>query len=115
MLRLLRWRFWKSGPCAVAAHPGVALGRFDLDHLRAPVGELAHRGRTGAHARQIDHLEAGERPLRLCRLRFRRIHCTYQLEMVRNGRQIQARIARIVEFVSQGRRRRLWIPPAQRL
>ena len=28
---------------------------LDLDYFRAPVGELAHRGRTGAHARQIDY------------------------------------------------------------
>ena len=47
-------------PVPFAAHAGVALGRLHLDDLGAPVGELPHRGRTGAHAGQIDHLEAGE-------------------------------------------------------
>src|SRR5260221_563531 len=46
-----------------AAEPAIALGRFDLDDFRAPIGELAHAGGAGAHARQIDDLEAGKREL----------------------------------------------------
>ena len=30
-------------------------GHLDLDHLRAPIGELTDRGRPGAHAGQIEH------------------------------------------------------------
>ena len=51
------------GPVPRPAQPAVALGGFDLDHLGAPVGELAHRRGSGAHARQIEDLEAGERQL----------------------------------------------------
>ena len=48
---------------AAFARPAGALafveaGRhLDLDHLRAPVGELAHAGRTGAHAREVDDFD----------------------------------------------------------
>ena len=35
--------------------------RFDLDDVGAPVGKLAHAGRPGAHARQIEHGKARER------------------------------------------------------
>ena len=61
-LRLLRCRFWKSDP-ARAAEPmavGPLVRHLDLDHVGAPVGELAHAGRSGAHPRQIDHREAGQ-------------------------------------------------------
>ena len=34
---------------------------LDLDAVRAPVGELAHAGRTGAHAGEIEHGEAVQR------------------------------------------------------
>ena len=48
------------GAMARPPAPRRARRRFDLDHLGAPVGQLAHRGRTGAHARQVQHLEAGD-------------------------------------------------------
>ena len=36
----------------------VEAGRhLDLDHLCAPVGELANAGRAGAHAGQVDHFD----------------------------------------------------------
>ena len=35
--------------------------RLDLDHLGAPIGELAHRRRTGADAGQVEDLEPGKR------------------------------------------------------
>ena len=61
-LRLLRCRFWKSGPWRGPPSPSPGAGRrLDLDDLGAPIGELAHRGRTGAHAGQVEHLEAGKR------------------------------------------------------
>ena len=44
-------------PVAVRA----LIGQLDLDHVGAPVGELAHAGRAGAHARQVDHGEARQR------------------------------------------------------
>jgi hypothetical protein len=40
--------------------------RLDLDHIRAPVGELAHRRRAGTHPRQVDDTEAGQRAAALC-------------------------------------------------
>src|SRR5450755_4177455 len=49
--RLLRCRFWKSGPWR----------HLDLDAVGAPVGEIAHGGRAGAHPRQIEHGKAGKR------------------------------------------------------
>src|SRR5688572_8420273 len=36
-------------------------GHLDLDHLRAPVGELSHRGRSGTHARQVEDLDMRKR------------------------------------------------------
>ena len=45
---------------AAAAHGVGAAGfgrRLDLDHLRAPVGELAHRRRAGAMCREIENLD----------------------------------------------------------
>ena len=50
-------------PVARAAH-GVLLEagrRFDLDDVGAEVGELAHAGRPGAHARQVEDAKARER------------------------------------------------------
>src|ERR1019366_3613736 len=44
-----------------AAQTGITLRRLDLDHVGTPIGELAHTGRPGAHPRQIDNLEPGER------------------------------------------------------
>src|SRR6185437_16318083 len=46
-----------------AAEPAIALDRFDLDDLGAPIGELPYAGRAGADTRQIDDLEAGTREL----------------------------------------------------
>ena len=60
MLRLLRCRFWKSGDCAPPPRPPSPLDAFDLDDVGAPIGELAHAGRTRAHAGEIDDLEAGQ-------------------------------------------------------
>jgi hypothetical protein len=45
----------------LAAQTGIALRRLDLDHVGAPVGELPHAGRPGAHPRQIDDFEPSER------------------------------------------------------
>src|SRR5262249_46365949 len=36
-------------------------GELDLDDIGAPIGQLAHRGRAGAHAGKIGHYEAMER------------------------------------------------------
>ncbi|MNT43365.1 hypothetical protein D3C72_1798340 [compost metagenome] len=36
---------------------------FDLDDGRPPVGELAHGGRTGAHAREVEYGESGKRTM----------------------------------------------------
>ena len=61
--RLLRCRFWKSGALARSARrsPMASAGRLDLDHVGAPIGQLAHAGRTGTDLRQIEHREAFER------------------------------------------------------
>jgi hypothetical protein len=51
-------------PVARPAHrlARTGFGRcLDLDHPGAPIGKLTHRGRTGAHPRQVEHREAGER------------------------------------------------------
>ena len=40
---------------------GGVVGRFDLEHVGAPIGELPHGRRTGARPRQIDHLETCQR------------------------------------------------------
>ena len=51
------------GTVARAAHHRVVvalLRHLDLDHVGAPVGEVARRRRAGAGPRQIDHLEAGQ-------------------------------------------------------
>ena len=51
------------GTVARAAHHRVLvalLRHLDLDHVGAPVGEVARRRRAGAGPRQIDHLEAGQ-------------------------------------------------------
>ena len=48
---------------ALAASKGIDIvlrGLLDLDDVGAPVGQLAHRGRPGAHARQIEHANGGE-------------------------------------------------------
>ena len=42
----------------------AGFGRLlDLDHLRAPVGELAHGGRAGAMGGEVEDLDVGERKL----------------------------------------------------
>jgi len=51
----------KIGTVAFTAQTRVTLGRLDLDHVGAPVGELAYTGRPGAHPRQIDDFETSER------------------------------------------------------
>ena len=66
MPRLLRCRFWKSGSWRAAKSAWRAAGRIglahlDLDDVGAPIGELAHAGRAGAHPRQVEHDEPGER------------------------------------------------------
>src|SRR5262245_11686748 len=38
---------------------------LDLDDVGAPIGKVARRGRPGAGAGQIDHLEAGQRAFTL--------------------------------------------------
>ena len=60
MLRLLRWRFWKSKPsrASPSSAPGVPAGVSD--RVRAPVGELAHAGRARAHAGEVEHDDAFE-------------------------------------------------------
>src|SRR5262249_2523043 len=67
---LLRCRFWKSKPWRGLAgarrrRPGcvaaAALWRLDLDHVGAPVGELAHRRRPGAMGGEVDHADVRER------------------------------------------------------
>ena len=51
---------------AVAAQRLLAGRRraLDLDHVRAPVGELAHGGGSGARTAQIQDLDSGERHAR---------------------------------------------------
>jgi hypothetical protein len=53
----------KVRPVARPAHIHVAGTRrhLDLDAVGAPVGEIAHGGRSGAHPRQIEHGKAGKR------------------------------------------------------
>ena len=46
---------------AAAGRVGMLAGRLDLDDIGAPIGELPHRGRTGAMRGQIDHPVAVER------------------------------------------------------
>ena len=63
MPRLLRCRFWKSRPSRGPPMPSPSSHRrrhLDLDDLGAPVGELAHGGRSGAHARQVEDGEMRE-------------------------------------------------------
>src|SRR5690606_13810770 len=48
------------GAVAGAAEAGIAGGRFDLDDVGPPVGELAHAGGAGADAGEIEDLEARE-------------------------------------------------------
>ncbi len=51
------------GEIGLVAVGGIALAHLDLDHVGAPVGELARAGRPGARPRQVDHLEAGQRQI----------------------------------------------------
>ena len=56
---------------AVRATPPIAsssplLRHLDLDDVGAPIGEMPRRRRPGARARQVDHLEAGQRSLSRC-------------------------------------------------
>src|SRR5262249_51146630 len=46
---------------AAAGGVGMLTRGLDLDHIGAPISELAHRGRAGAMGSQIDDLEAVER------------------------------------------------------
>ena len=58
MLRLLRCRFWKSGPWR-APQPFAFQELYRLlDHQRfcAPVGQLSNSGRARPYARQIQYL-----------------------------------------------------------
>ena len=47
---------------ALAAELLLAIAEhgLDLDDIGAPIGEMAHAGRAGTGARQVDHLETGE-------------------------------------------------------
>src|SRR6476620_2240760 len=61
MPRLLRCRFWKSGPWR--APPQVfadiqVLGQLDLDDIGAPIGQLANGSGTGADTRHVEDSEA---------------------------------------------------------
>ena len=47
-------------PAAGRVDAGAA-GRLDLDHVGAPVGELAHRRRSGAVRGEVEHFETVER------------------------------------------------------
>src|SRR6516165_9864170 len=54
-LRLLRCRFWKSNPSRREPVTSPRLARLlDLDHIGAPIGELANRRRPGAGMTQIE-------------------------------------------------------------
>ena len=44
-----------------AAHRLRSPAALDLDDIGAPVGELPHAGRAGAHPRQIEHRETRKR------------------------------------------------------
>jgi hypothetical protein len=52
----------KVGTVAASAQSAglVKIGRLDLDHIRAPVGELAHTGRPGSRPGQIEDPETAE-------------------------------------------------------
>src|ERR1700690_2519353 len=50
----------KVGAVARADIAVVPLRRLDLEDVSPSVGELAHRGGTGARAGQIDHTETGK-------------------------------------------------------
>ncbi len=64
--RLLRCRFWKSGPSPFAADVlAGGFGRLDADHIGAPVGEMADAGGTGAGQCQIQHFQSAERQRRV--------------------------------------------------
>src|ERR1019366_7016919 len=54
----------KIGDMAFPTQTGIAFRSLDLDHVGTPVGELPYAGRPGAHPRQIDDLEPGERTCR---------------------------------------------------
>src|ERR1700685_3524540 len=61
--RLLRCRFWKSEPWRRPSRLSgrrIPQQRIDLDDIGAPVRELAHAGRPGADAGEIEHGEAGQ-------------------------------------------------------
>ena len=52
----------KIGTVAAADHVlAAAGGRFDADHVRAPVGEMAHAGGACTCQREIEDDDAGQR------------------------------------------------------
>src|SRR5271169_5525585 len=60
--RLLRCKFWKSGPSRrLPVASACSARRLDLDDLGAPIGELAHRGRAGAMGGRVDDKEIIQR------------------------------------------------------
>ena len=59
--RLLRCRFWKSAPWRGppgCSPPRILHQRVDLDDIGAPVRQLPHAGRPGAHPGEIEHGKA---------------------------------------------------------
>ena len=56
--------------------PGVFQQRIDLDDIGAPIGQLPHAGRPGAHTGQVEHGEAGQ-GLRGVRDRHQRLRLTF--------------------------------------
>ena len=54
-------------PLRLAGHelgelpPGFALGRLDLDHVRAHVGEVLAAERSGDDLGKLEHADAGQR------------------------------------------------------
>src|SRR5205085_824758 len=59
---LIAMQILEIGTVAAAARRvGVLARRLDLDHIGAPIGELAHRGRAGAVGGQVNDGKAIER------------------------------------------------------
>ena len=50
----------KVGTMTFATQAGIAFGRFDLDDVGPPVGQLSNGRGASTHAGQVNDLEAGE-------------------------------------------------------